>query len=89
MRVIPHACASFSPKVMGSAWTPWLRPIPRRQLVLERSALQHFQKRVGIADQKVGRLLQLYGKGRVEHVGAGHPLVQPAPLGTELPRRPR
>ena len=56
----------------------------RREFVLERAALQHLQQRVDVRDQQVGRLLQLHRQRGVEHVGAGHALVQPAPLGPEL-----
>ena len=56
----------------------------RGQLVLERAALEHFEQRVEVGDQQVGRLLQLHREAGVEHVRAGHALVQPAPLGPEL-----
>ena len=56
----------------------------RRQLVLERAALQHREQRVEVGDQQVRRLLQLHRERGVEHVGAGHALVQPAPLRPEL-----
>ena len=56
----------------------------RRQLVLERAALEHLEQRVEIRDQQVGGLLQLHRERGVEHVGAGHALVQPAPLRPEL-----
>ena len=56
----------------------------RRQLMLERAALEHLEQCVEIGDQQVGGLLQLHRERGVEHVGAGHALVQPAPLGPEL-----
>ena len=56
----------------------------RGQLVLERAALEHLEQRVEVVEQQVGRLLQLHRERGVEHVGAGHALVQPAPLGPEL-----
>ena len=56
----------------------------RRQLVLERAALEHCEQRVDVRDQQVRRLLQLHRQRGVEHVGAGHALVKPAPLGPEL-----
>jgi hypothetical protein len=59
-----------------------------RRLVLERAALQRFEQRLDVLDQQVGRLLELHRERRVEHVGAGHSLVQPAFLRPELLARP-
>ncbi len=56
----------------------------RRQLVLEGAALEHFQQRVEVLEQQVRGLLELHRQRGVEHVRAGHPLVEPAPLGPEL-----
>ena len=52
----------------------------RRQLVLEGAALEHVEQRVDVGEQDVGGLLELHRQRGVEHVGAGHALVQPALL---------
>ena len=56
----------------------------RRPLMLESAALDHLEQRVDVLDEQLGRLLELHGERGVEHVGAGHALVKPAPLGPEL-----
>ena len=48
--------ASLSPNVVGSAWTPWLRPTVSGVLVLEGARLQRRQQRVDVGDEQVGRL---------------------------------
>ena len=45
-------------------------------------------ERIDVADQQIRRLLQLHAKRGVEHVGACHALVQPAPFRPELLARP-
>ena len=50
----------------------------RRQLVLEGAALQHREQGVEIGDQDVGGAGELDREAGVEHVGAGHALVQEA-----------
>ena len=56
----------------------------RRQLTLQRPALQHFEQVVEVGDQQVGGLLELHGEGGVEHVRTGHALMKPTALGPEL-----
>ena len=46
--------------------------------MLEGAALQHRQQRVEIVDQDVGGAGELHGKAGVEHVRAGHALMQEA-----------
>ncbi len=61
----------------------------RGQLVLEGAALQHREQLVEIGDQDVGGLAELDREAGVEHVGAGHALVEEARLGRRPARRPR
>ena len=68
----------MTPKVVGSAWMPWLRPIVTRVLVLEGAALQRGQQPVEIGEQDVARPRQLHAEAGVEHVGRGHALVDEA-----------
>jgi hypothetical protein len=70
--------ASFRPKVVGSAWMPWLRPTSGVNLCSLRAGLQRGQHPVDIADQDVGGAGQLHGEAGVQHVRAGHALVQEA-----------
>ena len=71
--------ASRSPNVVGSAWTPWVRPTDERVAMLERAGDQ----RVAIGDAPAATigpgLRELHGEAGVEHVGGGEPVVDPAP----------
>ena len=55
-------------------------PDRRGQLVLDGAALERFEKRIEISEENVARLRKLHGKAGVEHVRAGHALVQEARL---------
>ena len=74
----------MSPKVVGSAWMPWLRPMVGVSLCSNARRFSTASSASMSRDQQVRRLLQLHRQRGVEHVGAGHALVQPAPLGPEL-----
>ena len=63
---------------------PWLRPIVGVSLCSIGAALQHREQRVEIGDQDVRRPAQLHGEAGVEHVRAGHALVQEARLGPDM-----
>jgi hypothetical protein len=52
-------------------------------LVLERPALQSGQQQVDAFEQQVGGARQLHGEAGVQHVRAGHALVQEAGLGAD------
>ena len=55
----------------------------RRQLVLERPALQRRQHQLHVLQQQVGGARQLHGQRRVVDVRRGHALVQEARLGPD------
>ena len=81
--------ASFSPKVVGSAWTPCVRPIQivsrcssaRRDDGGERAVDPFEDQRAGLAD--------LQRERGVEDVRGGEAVVQPAPVLRRAARRPR
>ena len=50
----------------------------RRELVLERAALERGQQRVDIGDQEIGGAHELHVEAGVEHVRGGHALVHEA-----------
>ena len=52
----------------------------RRQLVLERAALERGEQPVDVGDQEVGGARQLHVEAGVEHVGRGHALMHEARL---------
>ena len=54
--------ASLRPKVVGSAWMPWLRPIGRCHLCSSARRLQCGQQRVEVGDQEVGGAHELDAK---------------------------
>jgi len=59
--------AIFSPKVTGSAWMPWVRPIMRFSCA-GGLFFQDGQQLVDIGKEDVRSLLQKQGKGSVEDV---------------------
>ena len=69
----------MTPKVVGSAWMPWLRPMVT-VLVLEGAALQGRQQPIHIGDENVGGALQLDVEAGIQHVGRRHALVHEARL---------
>ena len=60
----------------------------RGELVLDRAPLQHREQRVEVGEQQFRRLLELHRQRGVEHVGAGHPLVQVTRLRPHLAAGP-
>ncbi len=63
---------------------PWLRPIVGVSLCSKARRFSTASKLVQIRDQQVRRPLELHREAGVEHVGAGHPLVQEARLRADL-----
>ena len=68
------------PKVVGSAWTPWVRPTQS----VSRCSSARSIKRVAVgprrADHDLAGLAQLQSQRRVEHVGGGEAVMDPAPV---------
>ena len=68
------------PKVVGSAWTPWVRPTQS----VSRCSQRPLDQRVAVArrpaSDDLAGLAQLQRERRVEHVGGGEPVVDPAPV---------
>ena len=56
--------------------------------MLECSSLEDRQQLIQIDDQEVRGLLELDCERGVEHIRAGHSLVQPAPLRPQFVARP-
>ena len=70
--------SSTSPKVVGSAWTPWVRPIigvcrnsSARTSIARSAALD-------AVDQQLAGVAQLQRERGVDHVGRGQAVVEPA-----------
>ena len=55
----------------------------RRELVLERAALERREQLVDVGDQQVGGAHELHVEAGVEHVGRGHALMHEARLGPD------
>ena len=71
--------ASFAPKVVGSAWTPCVRPTIDRGAVLLAPADDAPRARVEPGEDQRARLAHLERERGVEHVGRRETVVQPAP----------
>ena len=72
--------SSLRPKVVGSAWTPWVRPmigVCRNSSARSGGGLLH---RVDARQQDLARIAQLQREGRVDDVGGRQPVVEPAAL---------
>ena len=76
--------ASFRPKVIGSAWMPWLRPIVGVCLCSKARRFERGEQRVEVGEQDVGGAGELHREAGVEHVRAGHALVHEARLVADL-----
>ncbi len=72
------------PKVVGSAWMPWLRPMVRVSLCSQRALLQRGQQAVEVGEQQVGRADQLHVEAGVQDVGRGEAHVHEAGLGADV-----
>ncbi len=70
--------ASFSPKVVGSAWMPWVRPTQSVSGVAQRHVAQRRGERGLLGQQQRARALDRQGEPGVEHVRRGHAVVDPA-----------
>ena len=67
--------------MVGSAWTPWLRPTVSVSLCSSARVFERGKQPIDIGDEQVRSLDQLKVEAGVEHVGRGHALVQEARLG--------
>ena len=77
--------ASFSPKVVGSAWTPCVRPDDERLrgAPLRASTTASNAARDAVEEERA-RLADLQRERRVEHVGGRQPVVEPpSPFGVQ------
>ena len=73
--------ASRRPKVVGSAWTPWVRPTQSVSACSRgREPRARRGRRGRPATIDLPGLAQLDRQGGVEHVRGGEPVVEPAPL---------
>ena len=72
--------ARRSPKVVGSAWTPWVRPTQSVSRCSQRPVDERVAKGGRARDQDRPGLAQLQRERGVEHVGGGQPVVDPAAL---------
>ena len=64
--------------MIGSAWTPCVRPIIGRELVFLRLRRDDLPQLLHVVDQDVGRLHHLHGERGVDDVGRGQPFVDVA-----------
>ena len=72
--------ASLSPKVMGSAWTPWVRPIISVPAWTRAPGHHGGDGRVQAGQDEVGGGAALEGQGGVHDIAAGEPVVEVAAL---------
>ena len=70
--------ASLSPKVVGSAWMPCVRPTQSVSGVAQRQLAQGRRERRLLAQQQLAGAADRQGEPGVEHVGRGHAVVHPA-----------
>ncbi len=54
--------------MVGSAWTPWLRPTVIGVLELEGALLQRLEQAVDVGDEEIGGAHELNVEAGVEHV---------------------
>ena len=87
--VSEYQLASLKPKVIGSAWMPWVRPIMRRVLELPGAALQHFGESLQVVGDDRRGLLDQQGLRGIDHVVRGQAVVEPARRAGRRFRRPR
>ena len=77
---------NFMPKVMGSAWMPWVRPTHSVFWNSKARRLQVSPKLLDVVDDDVAGLRDLVGQGRVAQVGRRHAVVHPAARLVGCPR---
>ena len=71
--------ASLMPKVVGSAWTPCVRPTHSVLRVLAGARDEAADELARAGDDDLAGRPQLQRQRRVEHVGGGQAVVDPAP----------
>ena len=80
-----YQSASFRPKVMGSACTPWVRPIIGVCLVLgARASCTASRSAVQVREDQVAGVAHQHRERGVDHVRGGEAVVEPAPLGPDV-----
>ena len=72
--------ASFSPNVIGSAWTLWVRPIISVSASLRARAIERRQQAVAVAQEEPAGVAELEREGRVDDVAARQPEMEVAAL---------
>ena len=82
-RISSNQTASLSPKVIGSACTPWVRPIISVSLCSIARAAEGVDQVVYLLRQKVGGVDELQAGRRVPHVARREAEMQPARLGAQ------
>ena len=78
-----YQMASLCPKDIGSAWMPWLRPIITVRRCSKARVLTAAITRSTPATSSICRVAEHHRQRGVEHVGGGHPEVQPARGGAD------
>ena len=79
-----YQLANFSPKVMGSAWTPCVRPIMGVCLKFMGAAVEHAPQAVQSFADQGGRGLHLQRLRSVDHIIGSQAEVQPAGFRPDL-----
>ena len=79
-----YQSAIFSPKVTGSAWTPWDRADHDRILVLQRLFPERLAQRGDVVDDDIRRAAHEPRQRCVQHIGRGEPQVDIARIGADL-----
>ena len=74
----------MTPKVVGSAWMPWLRPMVSVILCSKARVFSAASSAVDVGEQDVGGAHELDVETGVEHVRRGHALVDEARLGADV-----
>ena len=81
--------ASFSPNVVGSAWTPCVRPMHERAPVLLGARDDGRERALDALEDRARRPPHLQRERRVDDVGRGEAVVEPAALRRRAARRRR
>ena len=79
-----YQSAILSPKVTGSAWTPWERPIMTVFLCCKRLLLERLEERPDIVDDDVRGVAHERGEGGIEDIGGGEPQMDIAGIRAHL-----
>ena len=76
--------ASLRPKVVGSAWTPWVRPMQSVSRCSRARATTAAKAWSSAVEHELSRGLELERQRRIDHVRRREAVVEPAPLLAEL-----